>query len=135
LRTLRQLPPGKTGRSELVAFGDPYFNKDQLAEAEAGQANVQMADATASLTRGVPLKRRSSPNLDGVDSAELGLLPRLPDTAEELKSIALALQADPSKSLFLGKDATEGVIKKLTLSGFKILAFATHGLVPGGSMV
>src|SRR5947199_7200143 len=25
LRTLRQLPPGKRGRSELVAFGDPLF--------------------------------------------------------------------------------------------------------------
>ncbi|MDA9453625.1 hypothetical protein XI00_04865 [Bradyrhizobium sp. CCBAU 21359] len=131
LRTLRQLPPGKAGRSELVAFGDPYFNKDQLAEAEAEQGKVQVADAAASLTRGVPLKRRNSPNLDGVDSAELALLPRLPDTAEELKSIALALQADPSKALFLGKDAAEGVVKKLNLTGFNILAFATHGLVPG----
>ncbi|MCK1624930.1 CHAT domain-containing protein [Bradyrhizobium sp. 160] len=132
LRTLRQLPPGKAGRSELVAFGDPYFNRDQLAEAAAGQDKVQVADAaTAGLTRGVPLKRRNSPDLDGVDSAELALLPRLPDTAEELKSIALALQADPSKALFLGKDAAESVVKKLNLSGFKILAFATHGLVPG----
>ena len=79
----------------------------------------------------MPLKRRNSPKLDGVDSAELGLLPRLPDTADELKSIALALQADPSKVLFLGKNATESAVKTMNLSGFKILAFATHGLVPG----
>ena len=58
-------------------------------------------------TRGVPLKRRNSPKLEGVDSAELALLPRLPDTADELKSIALALQADPAKVLHLGKDANE----------------------------
>ncbi len=51
----------------------------------------------ANVTRGVPLKRRSSPKLEGVDSAEIAQLPRLPDTSEELKSIALALQADPSK--------------------------------------
>ena len=35
------------------------------------------------------------------------MLPRLPDTADELKSIALALEADPSKVLHLGKDANE----------------------------
>jgi CHAT domain-containing protein len=131
LRTLRQLPPGKPGRGELVAFGDPYFNKDQESEAASIEGKVQAADAGGNVTRGLPLKRRSSPKLDGVDSAELGLLPRLPDTAEELRSIALALQADPSKVLFLGKDASEATVKTMNLSGFKILAFATHGLVPG----
>lgn len=135
LRTLRQLPPGKPGRGELVAFGDPYFNRDQQAEAQTEQvklqeAKVQVADA-GNVMRGMPLKRRNSPKLEGVDSAELGLLPRLPDTADELKSIAVALQADPSKVLFLGKDATESAVKTMNLSGFKILAFATHGLVPG----
>jgi CHAT domain-containing protein len=131
LRTLRQLPAGKPGRGDLVAFGDPYFNKDQQAEAEGGDAKVQVADAGGNVTRGMPLKRRNSPKLEGVDSAELGLLPRLPDTADELKSIALALQADPSKVLFLGKSATESAVKTMNLSGFRILAFATHGLVPG----
>ncbi|MDH6259563.1 CHAT domain-containing tetratricopeptide repeat protein [Bradyrhizobium sp. BR13661] len=131
LRTLRQLPPGKPGRGDLVAFGDPYFNKDQQAEAESADAKIQVADVGGNVTRGVPLKRRSSPKLEGVDSAELGLLPRLPDTADELKSIALALQADPSKVLFLGKNATESAVKTMNLSGFRIIAFATHGLVPG----
>ena len=131
LRTLRQLPPGKPGRGDLVAFGDPYFNSEQRAEAEGGGQKIQVADAGGTITRGGPLKRRNSPRLEGVDSAELGLLPRLPDTADELKSIALALQADPSKVLFLGKSATESAVKTMDLSGFRILAFATHGLVPG----
>jgi CHAT domain-containing protein len=131
LRTLRQLPAGKPGRGELIAFGDPYFNKEQQAEAELAETKIQLADAGGNVTRGVPLKRRNSPKLEGVDSAELGLLPRLPDTAEELKSIALALQADPSKVLYLGKNATESSVKTMNLSGFKFLAFATHGLVPG----
>jgi CHAT domain-containing protein len=129
LRTLRGLPPGKPERSELIAFGDPYFSKEQLEEA-AKQGTVQVADA-ANVTRGLPLRRRNAPKLDGVDSAELALLPRLPDTADELKSIALALQADPSKVLNLGKDANEKKVKSTDLSGFKVLAFATHGLVPG----
>lgn len=130
LQTLRKLPPGKASRKDLIAFGDPLFSKEQADEAAAkSDKPVQLADASA--TRGGPLKRRSSPQLEGVDSAELGMLPRLPDTADELKSIALALQADPSKVLNLGKDANEKAVKTMDLSGFKIVAFATHGLVPG----
>jgi len=130
LRTLRQLPPGRAGRGELIAFGDPYFSKEQEAEAIASE-KVRLADASGNTTRGGPLKRRNSVKLDGVDSAELAMLPRLPDTSEELKSIALALQADPSKVLNLGKQASEQAVKTMDLSGFKVLAFATHGLVPG----
>jgi CHAT domain-containing protein len=134
LKTLRQLPPGKAGRGELIAFGDPLFSveqADEAAKAEANPAPLRVADAGGVTTRGVPLKRRNSPKLEGVDSAELGLLPRLPDTADELRSIALALQADPSKVLNLGKAANEKAVKTIDLSGFKVLAFATHGLVPG----
>ncbi|WP_164107605.1 CHAT domain-containing protein, partial [Serratia marcescens] len=83
------------------------------------------------LTRGVPLRRRNSPQLDAANSATLAMLPRLPDTSDELKSIAVALQADPSKVLNLGKEANEQKVKSLDLSGFKVIAFATHGLVPG----
>jgi CHAT domain-containing protein len=131
LRTLRQLPPGKPGRGELIAFGDPLFSAEQAAEAEKSDVQIKLADTDAATTRGIPLKRRSSPKLEEVDSAELAMLPRLPDTADELKSIALALQADPSKILNLGKAANEQAVKTMTLSGFKVVAFATHGLVPG----
>jgi CHAT domain-containing protein len=132
LRTLRQLPPGKPNRGELIAFGDPIFGNAEQAQAEQGGEPVKVADTSgANVTRGMPLKRRNSPKLDGVDSAELAMLPQLPDTADELKSIALALQADPSKVLNLGKDANEKAVKTMDLSGFKVLAFATHGLVPG----
>ena len=129
LRTLRQLPAGKPNRSELIAFGDPYFSKAQ--EAEAAVEKVKLAGAGDKVTRGVPLQRRNALKLEGVDSADLAMLPRLPDTADELKSIALALQADPSKVLNLGKQASEQAAKTINLSGFKIVAFATHGLVPG----
>jgi CHAT domain-containing protein len=133
LRTLRQLPPGKPGRGELIGFGDPLFNAEQAAEAEQAenQTVLRVADAGTVTTRGMPLKRRSSPRLEGVDSAELAQLPRLPDTAEELRSIALALQADPTKVLKLRKEANEETVKTMDLSGIKVVAFATHGLVPG----
>jgi CHAT domain-containing protein len=130
LLTLRKLPAGTASRQPLIGFGDPLFSREQADEAAKDDKPVQVADA-ANVTRGAPLKRRNSPKLDGVDSLQLAQLPRLPDTAEELKSIALALQADPAKVLNLGKDASEKNVKTMNLSNFKIIAFATHGLVPG----
>ena len=59
LPMLRSLPPGEPGRSELIAFGDPLFSLEQATEAaEETSASVQVADAGAATTRGLPLKRR-----------------------------------------------------------------------------
>ena len=130
LLTLRKLPVGTASRQPFIGFGDPLFSKEQADEAAKDDKPVQVATA-ANVTRGAPLKRRNSPKFDGVDSVQLAQLPRLPDSAEELKSIALALQADPAKVLNLGKDANEKNVKTMNLSNFRIIAFATHGLVPG----
>jgi CHAT domain-containing protein len=130
LIAMRKLPAAGAGRSDLVAFGDPVFNKDQLDDAPGGAPQVVTASAD-NVTRGMPLKRRSSPQLEGVNTAELAMLPRLPDTADELKSIAAAMRADPGKALHLGKEANEQAVKSMDLSKVKVLAFATHGLVPG----
>ena len=121
------MPPGKANRDKFIAFGDPLFNAEQAADAGSETAEPIQASAT----RGMPLKRRSSPQLDDKESATIDQLPRLPDTAAELKSIAVALEADPAKALNLGKDANERKVKTTDLSKFKIIAFATHGLVPG----
>ena len=105
LRTLRQLPPGSDAREQMIGFGDPIFSKAQADEEvrKRQEAPIQVAEGN-DLRVGIPLKRRSSPQFEGVDSADLAQLPRLPDTAEELKSIALRLDADPSKVLKLGSD-------------------------------
>jgi CHAT domain-containing protein len=63
--------------------------------------------------------------------AELGDLPRLPDTAEELRSIAKELGVDPASALHLGKDANEQAVESADLAHYRIVAFATHGLRSG----
>ncbi len=137
LVTLRRLPPGAPNRDTLIGFGDPYFNAQEAAEGEAEQAApVQIAAATAgdtgaATTRGMPLKLRAAPHTEDVDTAELAMLPRLPDTRLELMSEAKALNVDPAKALYLGKDANEQNVETLDLSHYRIVAFATHGLVPG----
>lgn len=81
-------------------------------------------------SRGMPLVRRSAPATQSVDSAQLAMLPRLPDTADELRGIALALGADPT-DMILGAQANERRVKSMDLSNRRVVMFATHGLVPG----
>ena len=130
LQTLRKLPPGKSTRQDLIAFGDPYFSKEQADDAANSDKPVQLADASGRDARRAA-EAAQQPATRRRRQRRFAMLPRLPDTADELKSIALALQADPTKVLNLGKDANEKAVKTMDLSGFKIVAFATHGLVPG----
>lgn len=130
LKTLRGLPAGAASRAPLIGFGDPFFNAEQAAEA-ASETPLRIASADPVAVRGAKLKRRNAPQTTGVDSAELGQLPRLPDTADELRSVADAMRADLSKSLYLGKAANEKIVKQAKLDGYKVVAFATHGLIPG----
>ena len=130
LKTLRGLPAGAASRAPLIGFGDPFFNAEQAAEA-ASETPLRIASADPVAVRGAKLKRRNAPQTEGVNSAELGQLPRLPDTADELRSVAAAMRADLSRSLYLGKAANEKIVKQTKLDGYKVVAFATHGLIPG----
>ncbi len=75
--------------------------------------------------------RRSVARLRNFDSADFSNLKRLPDTAAELRAVAAALKADEVASLHLGRNANEEVVKSTDLSKFRVIAFSTHGLVPG----
>jgi CHAT domain-containing protein len=66
-----------------------------------------------------------------VISASLPMLPRLPETAAEVREIAVSLGADVEKDVFSGPAASEAQIKTMDLSDRRILVFATHGLMPG----
>ena len=122
-RTLRQLPSGALGRQPLIGFGDPVFNPEQAAEKKA----VPPAPAPA----GTPLERRSAPQTGTLASATLASLPPLPDTADEPRSVAGALQADGAKALHLGEAASEEKVTTADLARYRVVAFATHGLVAG----
>lgn len=125
LSTLRALPRADPARRVFVGFGDPVFNKEQLNPASL---QTQVASTT---TRGLLLKRSAAPDTRRADTAQLAQLPRLPHTAEELEGIAAALGADPERDIFLAEAATEASAKSGALSGVKVIAFATHGLLPG----
>ena len=126
LAALRAVPAPRGERKNFAGFGDPWFSKEQAAEAARDTAAVQTASLT---TRGIPIRLRSAPKTNDY-SAEYGQLPRLPDTADEVRSIAAALRAGPD-DVILGAKANPTTVKKMDLTNRKIVMFATHGLVPG----
>jgi tetratricopeptide (TPR) repeat protein len=130
LRTLRNLSAGDPGRRPFTGFGDPCFCREQLARKAAATDTARAANI-----RGRPLQRRGLRIKMDLEhepaSADMSLLPPLPDTADELRGIARALKADVSRDLYLGKAASEDRVKSMDLTGVKVLAFATHGLLPG----
>src|SRR5207244_769553 len=107
----------------FIGFGDPVFNPRQTG--------VQIADTGSVTMRGVKLKLRNAPKTEHADSADLAMLPRLPDTADEMRAIARALKADPDKDVFVGAAANEHAVETANLANRRVIAFATHGLVPG----
>ena len=127
LAALRNLPAPPADRRAFVGFGDPFFSMEQAKIA----ANATARAGNAMSTRGIPLKLRSAPKTSGVSSAELALLPRLPDTKEELQEIGKALSADPSQDIFLNQQASVSRVMEMDLSKRQVVMFATHGLVPG----
>jgi CHAT domain-containing protein len=57
-------------------------------------------------------------------------LPQLPDTADELNAVAKDLGA-AAADIHLGADASETTVKRASLADYRIVYFATHGLVAG----
>jgi len=125
LGILRAVPAAAAGRRPFVGFGDPYFSAEQARRATTEVGTL------VSRGGGSALGVRAAPATGGVATGQLALLPRLPDTAEEIRSLAATLGADPERDVFLGARANERTVKTLDLSVYQVMAFATHGLVPG----
>lgn len=136
LVTLRGMPPGPADRWPFAGFGDPYFTAAQALEAAREATTERVASVSAdgeAFTRSRRLALRDvlvSPGAE-VETSKLAMLPRLPDTAGEILSIAQATGADLARDVFLGLAANEQAVKTMELSRYRIVAFATHGLVPG----
>jgi CHAT domain-containing protein len=132
LVALRALPAAPKDRRPFVGFGDPWFSPEQALRAQTEQPRrMEVVTADGLPIRGLPLRRRSWPQTTQLDSAELARLPRLPDTADEVRAIAATLKADPIVDVFLGARANEQAVRTMNLADRRVLLFATHGLLPG----
>lgn len=122
LKTLRGFARREQAGRPMIGFGDPVFDPN-----ESKIAGVQpAASASAASTRGYGAFWQDG----GIDRAQLARLPRLPETADELKMVAERLGA-PLSDLHLGANASESMVKQLPLADYRVVYFATHGLVAG----
>ena len=131
---LRSGADGDPTRKAFAGFGDPFFNPQQLAEAqkEKDEPAFLIASQQELLNvRGLRVSDEGTLDSDKIVSCTLDKLNRLPDTSIEIKHIADALGASPDDDIFLGRQASEQQIKSMDLSDRKVIAFATHALVPG----
>ena len=117
LKTMRAQGGTSNASKPMIAFADPVFSKAARKEAQAQQVAL-----------------RSLPSLyqgSQIDIKALGeMLPPLPGTRKEVQAIAKGLGVS-STDIKLGLDATETVVKQSKLDQYKIVYFATHGLVSG----
>ena len=131
---LRNLPKGDPYRKAFVGFGDPLFNREQLAQIEKKKVGPKVtlsSNKESMYVRGIRITQTGSLDSEKIITSHIGMLNRLPDTAEEIRSIAHATGADLERDIFLGKDASEHKVKTMDLTDRRIVAFATHALVPG----
>lgn len=143
LVTLRSLPESDPKRKAFAGFGDPIFNPEQLAMDGSSKSNAPMNKETTSeniqlagrggkiQVRGVRITEKGNLDDGKIISAQLNKLDRLPDTAEEIRSIAKVLGTDANGTIFLGKDFSQHRLETMNLSDRRVIAFATHALVPG----
>jgi CHAT domain-containing protein len=118
LGALRRFAASGVAVKPFFGMGDPIFSNQPAAPDSA---------------RGV---KRSAPSLTEVyrngapDLRLLAGLAPLPETAGELEAVARTLNA-PREDINLRKSATEKRVKSAPLKDYRILHFATHGLVAG----
>ena len=118
LRALRIGANPRIASEPFRGYGAPLLGPKPGAPPPE-KINVASSGAVSSLYRGGAL-----------DRAAFDQLAPLPQTEGELKAIAAALGAGPD-SVRVGAAATAGAVLKDDLSRFKVVAFATHGLLAG----
>jgi CHAT domain-containing protein len=95
---------------KYLGIADPEYQKIEVSE-----VNV---DSLFSVVR------------SGIGADELSSLANLPSTKIEVIEASSDLP-DTQKTLLIGADATELNVRKLDLGTYKVIHFATHGLVSG----
>ena len=104
---LRQTSTPSRANQALIGFGDfvPHRNPDAVLS-----------------SLGLPDSCREQASL-------IANLSKLPGTAEEIRGIASSIGA-PDDAMFLGTAFSEEAVKQANLADYRIVYFATHGLLP-----
>lgn len=117
LKAMRSASRKSTAPNEMVAFADPVFSAKDRAKARLERISMR---SLPSYYEGSQL------NIQKLGEA----LRPLPGSRVEVQAIGRALGV-ASSDLKMGLDATETAVKQAPLDSYRIVYFATHGLVSG----
>ena len=125
LKALRVFARHASASKPMIAFGDPVFEPTERA--------TTLAQRGTPKTRGAAPQRNLPPLPGGafLDVRKLAhALVALPETADEIAAVATRLKA-PQSDIHLRSEATERAVKRAALADYRVVYFATHGLVAG----
>ncbi|MEO7567256.1 MAG: CHAT domain-containing tetratricopeptide repeat protein [Aestuariivirga sp.] len=134
LRVLRGQGSREHASEPYVGIGDPVLKGNLDCPEVEAEPDCPKPAAVASLSPS--LVKRSVVSAGSlykngiVDVEAVRSLCPLPDTATELRCVASSIGAAPS-SVYIGEHATISTVRQLQLDQFRIIHFATHGLVAG----
>jgi len=136
LAALRRNAKPSDAPDPFIGFGDPVLTRtcdpadipDKCPEDE-----IKVVTTVSSTMRSAGEVKAAEDyfrnGLADVAALQSRLCP-LPDTAHELRCVARSLGAE-TKNIVLGKDMTETAVKSLPLNRYRVVHFATHGLLAG----
>jgi CHAT domain-containing protein len=118
LSALRKLPGDRSALRPFFGAGDPILQGPDPAERQRSGPRRAVTSPAGFYRNGL------------ADIRAVRELAPLPDTADELRTIAKVLGASPD-AINLGKAASETRVKAAALNEYRIIEFATHALVAG----
>jgi len=118
LSALRKLPGGALPGRPFFGMGDPILEGPDPTDRQRGARRRSVAAPKGFYRNGL------------ADTRAVRELTPLPDTAEELRIIAKVLGAPPD-AIKLREAASEATAKSAPLHEYRVVHFATHGLVAG----
>jgi CHAT domain-containing protein len=117
LRALRSFAKTSRANRPFIGFGDPQFQRSGSQGRRAASRGVQ------------PYQTYYNGTVVDIDRLRTGL-PALPETADELRAVARELGASDD-DVKLGAAATVTSVRATPLEQYRVIEFATHGLVAG----
>ena len=132
LSSIRVVAGKSRSQSAMIGFANPMlggeFQTAELTDRSISEnIKTETSPALKTTSRGyASFWRGPAADLDALRHG----LPPLPETEVELKAVAHSLKV-PDDDLKMGQAATETAVKSADLSKYRIVYFATHGLIAG----
>jgi CHAT domain-containing protein len=124
LLALRRVAHPVRASKALLGFGDPLF-KTAVAPAAKFPSSARPWQLMAQPVTAGATRYDADTGLRYADIAPL------PETRGELQAVSIALGANAQTDLLFGAQATRRAVLQAKLADRRVVAFATHGLMPG----